>query len=39
MLEEHAVNLLGYLPKNVLRTDDLEYLGSDFKEKFFSKGH
>jgi hypothetical protein len=29
LLKEHAKNLIGYLPKGVLRADDLPYLGSD----------
>lgn len=37
MLQEHAEHLLGYLPKGVLRADDLEYLGGTFKEQFLGK--
>nr|CAD7425916.1 unnamed protein product [Timema monikensis] len=33
MLKEHATQLLGYLPRGVLREDDLPHLGSDFVEK------
>nr|CAD7418522.1 unnamed protein product [Timema poppensis] len=34
MLKEHATQLLGYLPRGVLREDDLPHLGSDFVEKY-----
>ena len=33
MLKEHAVKLIGYLPRGVLRQDDLPHLGSEFLEK------
>jgi hypothetical protein len=35
MLREHAVKLLGYLPKGVITGDaDLDLLGDDFKERY-----
>ncbi|XP_068084125.1 meiosis-specific nuclear structural protein 1 [Anabrus simplex] len=34
MLKEHAAALLGFLPKGVLRQDDLPHLGSEFLEKY-----
>mmetsp|Transcript_60198 Transcript_60198/g.83630 ORF Transcript_60198/g.83630 Transcript_60198/m.83630 type:complete len:168 (+) Transcript_60198:3-506(+) len=35
MLREHAVKLLGYLPKGVITGDaDLEMLGEEFKERY-----
>lgn len=39
ILREHAIRLLGYLPKGVIRTeDDLDELGDDFKETYRSRG-
>ncbi|XP_013399198.1 meiosis-specific nuclear structural protein 1-like [Lingula anatina] len=35
LLREHAIRLLGYLPKGVIRdTGDLAMLGSDFQEQY-----
>jgi len=35
LLKEHAVKLLGYLPKGVIRdSNDLELMGDDFKHKY-----
>lgn len=35
LLQEHAVRLLGYLPKGVIRDEkDLDRLGSDFKQAY-----
>lgn len=37
MLKEHAVHLLGYLPKGVLRADDLPHLGSEVMVEYKAK--
>lgn len=29
MLQEHVKNLIGYLPKGILKPSDLSYLGGD----------
>jgi hypothetical protein len=34
MLKEHASKLIGYLPRGVLREDDLPHLGSEFIEVY-----
>lgn len=34
MLKQHASKLIGYLPRGVLREDDLLHLGPDFIEEF-----
>lgn len=34
ILKKHATKLLGYLPRGVLREDDLTHLGSEFLEEF-----
>ena len=38
MIEKHAKDLLGYLPKGVIRNyDDLETLGNKYKEAYRPK--
>ena len=38
MIEKHAKDLLGYLPKGVIRNyDDLEPLGDQYKEAYRPK--
>lgn len=34
MLKEHASRLIGYLPRGVLREDDLPHLGSEFMKHY-----
>jgi hypothetical protein len=34
MLKEHAGKLIGYLPRGVLREDDLPQLGSEFMKRY-----
>jgi len=35
LLKEHAVKLLGFLPKGVIRdSKDLEMMGSEFKQEY-----
>lgn len=34
LLKRHATQLLGYLPKGLLREDDLEHLDEDFRKHF-----
>lgn len=37
MLQEHAQNLIGYLPKGILTPEDLPYLGSDVVDRYGGK--
>nr|XP_018912587.1 PREDICTED: meiosis-specific nuclear structural protein 1-like [Bemisia tabaci]XP_018912588.1 PREDICTED: meiosis-specific nuclear structural protein 1-like [Bemisia tabaci]XP_018912589.1 PREDICTED: meiosis-specific nuclear structural protein 1-like [Bemisia tabaci] len=34
LLQEHAANLIGYLPRGLLREDDFSYLGEEFRRDF-----
>ncbi|XP_069379764.1 meiosis-specific nuclear structural protein 1 isoform X2 [Paralichthys olivaceus] len=34
LLKRHAAQLLGYLPKGMIREDDLQYFDEDFRESF-----
>lgn len=36
MLREHAIKLLGYLPKGVLESKDVDMLGEDFQRMYRS---
>lgn len=34
MLKEHVKNLIGYLPKGVLKSNDLPHLGNDVMDEY-----
>lgn len=36
MLQEHAQNLIGYLPKGVIKNTDFQHLGKDVMEEYLS---
>lgn len=37
MLQEHAYNLIGYLPKGILQPDDLPHLASEVVDLYGGK--